>query len=225
MSKIRMLLEANGGGLAHCTLPPASTSTPVQHKSVDELWYFFQGRSEVWRKDKKAERIVCVSPGTCLAIPKGAEFQFRNPGPEPLSFIIATIPKWPDPHEAAKLDEGYWDIERCVVRRIGEIKPEKGACGLVRELIDRRHSDDCSISHIEIARPTKRHYHKHLTESYYVISGKLTVDIDGEVVRCSSGTLVNMKPGTRHKAWPIGGVVQLLVVCALPFDEEDEYFV
>jgi len=92
-----------GGGLVHCTLPPHGISLAVEHRTIGEIWYFIQGRGQVWRKQGDREEVVDIGPGTCLTIPTGTHFQFRNTGKDPLCFIIATMPPWPGEHEAVKV--------------------------------------------------------------------------------------------------------------------------
>jgi mannose-6-phosphate isomerase-like protein (cupin superfamily) len=99
-SEIRLLAQGNGGGFAHCTLPVGKTSSAVVHKTVEEIWFFTAGRSQVWRKVNYVGRTVDVHPGLSLTIPTGASFQFRNTGDEPLEFIITTLPPWPGTQEA-----------------------------------------------------------------------------------------------------------------------------
>ena len=57
-----------------------------------QVWYFLTGQGEVWRRLDGREEITPVRPGISLNIPLGAEFQFRNPGTEPLAFLIVTMP-------------------------------------------------------------------------------------------------------------------------------------
>ena len=107
-SEIRLLPTMNGGGLAHCTLPVGGVSKPVYHRTVEEIWYFLEGKGEVWRKQDENEEVVTVYQGVSLTIPVGSHFQFRNTGDVPLCFIIVTMPPWPGKQEAVELDEGYW---------------------------------------------------------------------------------------------------------------------
>ena len=96
-SEIRLLAQAKGGGLAHVLLPVGETSKAVEHKTVEELWYFISGKGKVWRKYKNGDEEICkVRAGTSLVIPTGASFQFRNTGEEALHIVIATIPPWPE---------------------------------------------------------------------------------------------------------------------------------
>lgn len=106
-SEIRLLAEIPGGGLAHCTLPPAATSAAVYHQTVDEMWFFLSGSGEMWRKKADVEQVIPVGAGTSANILRGTSFQFRNIGREPLCILIATLPRWPGPAEAVAT-AGRW---------------------------------------------------------------------------------------------------------------------
>jgi mannose-6-phosphate isomerase-like protein (cupin superfamily) len=111
-SEITNLLNMKGGGLAHCTLPPNSTSLMHYHKTVDEIWYFIEGHGEVFRKTNNRDELVDAKPGTCITIPAGTKFQFRNVSNVPLCFIISTMPPWPGPSEAVLTnEESIWKIK------------------------------------------------------------------------------------------------------------------
>jgi len=126
-SEIRLLPSVKGGGLAHCTLPGRTTSAAVAHKTVEEIWYFLTGNGEVWRREGASGdgTTVRVGPGVSLTIAPGTQFQFRNRGDGPLTFLIATMPPWPGPAEATAVanhwapgkkeaadptDEGYCEV-------------------------------------------------------------------------------------------------------------------
>lgn len=110
-SEIRPLVELSGGSFAHCTLPPQSVSRAVAHHTIEEIWFFLEGHGQVWRRQGEREEVLAVEPGLCLTIPLGTHFQFRNPGPDPLRFVIATLPPWPGEQEAYPV-EGYWPISQ-----------------------------------------------------------------------------------------------------------------
>lgn len=106
-SEIRELVAVGGGSMAHCTLPQGGTSLAVRHRTVEEVWYFIQGRGQVWRKSVVDESVVDVEPGMSLNIKIGTHFQFRNIGHEDLRFIIVTMPPWPGEDEAVRVGD-YW---------------------------------------------------------------------------------------------------------------------
>jgi mannose-6-phosphate isomerase-like protein (cupin superfamily) len=106
-SEIRLLPTLKGGGLSHCMLPPKCISQAVRHKTVEEIWYFIQGRGEVWRKQGSRSKTVKVAARTSLTIPVGTHFQFRNTGSESLCFLITTMPPWPGSDEAVRAKD-HW---------------------------------------------------------------------------------------------------------------------
>ncbi len=73
------------------------------------MWYFIGGQGEVWRQLGGREETVAVLPGTCVSIPLGVHFQFRNTGAEPLTFVITTIPPWPNMDEAPRVAD-HWPV-------------------------------------------------------------------------------------------------------------------
>jgi mannose-6-phosphate isomerase-like protein (cupin superfamily) len=104
---VRVLLQVRGGGLAHFELAAGQTSAAVRHRSVEEIWYVLRGTGEIWRKAGDHAEVVGVSPGVCITIPVGTQFQFRVTGEEPLAAIGATIPPWPGTGEAV-IVSGPW---------------------------------------------------------------------------------------------------------------------
>ena len=106
-SEVRLLLELGRGGMALCSLPPGGVSKAVRHKTIEELWFVTAGQGQVWRKLGAREEVVEASPGTCVSIPTGAHFQFRNTGEAPFSFVMATMPPWPGMDEAVPVAD-HW---------------------------------------------------------------------------------------------------------------------
>ena len=109
-SEIRLLLGTTRGSLAHGTLAPGRVSLAVTHRTVEEVWYVTAGRGQVWRKQDDRELVVDVEPGTALTIPIGVHFQFRATGPEPLTFVMCTMPPWPGEQEAVRVPD-HWPVD------------------------------------------------------------------------------------------------------------------
>ena len=107
-SEVRVLLSLAGGSLAHFELGPGQTSIAVEHRTVEELWYFVGGRGEIWRSSGEHEEVVEVATGVCVTIPVGTQFQFRAADDEPLAAVAVTIPPWPGGEEATPV-EGPWE--------------------------------------------------------------------------------------------------------------------
>ena len=107
-SFVRVLLELEGGGMAHFELPPGETSTAEIHPDFGEIWYFTSGQGEMWRKSEDQEEIVKVEKGVCITIPPKTIFQFRSFGQNPLAMIGVTMPPWTGP-ESVESVAGIWE--------------------------------------------------------------------------------------------------------------------
>jgi mannose-6-phosphate isomerase-like protein (cupin superfamily) len=108
-SEIRLLVATTRGSLVHGTLAPGRVSLAIAHRTVEEVWYVTAGQGQVWRKQAGREAVVDVEPGTALTIPTGAHFQFRAIGPEPLQFVMCTMPPWPGEQEAVRVPD-HWPV-------------------------------------------------------------------------------------------------------------------
>jgi mannose-6-phosphate isomerase-like protein (cupin superfamily) len=107
-SDVRVLVGVAGGTMAHFELGPGDVAVAVRHRTVDELWYFLQGRGQMWRRLRDHEQVVDVHPGVTVSLPVGTEFQFRSSGHEPLAAVGVTMPPWPGDGEAV-LVTGPWE--------------------------------------------------------------------------------------------------------------------
>jgi mannose-6-phosphate isomerase-like protein (cupin superfamily) len=106
-SEIRLLVRTERASMVHCTLPRGQVTRAVHHRSVQELWFCLAGAGELWRRVADREEVVELSPGTAVTIPTGAAFQFRTIGHQSLELVIASLPAWPGPDEAVRVD-GRW---------------------------------------------------------------------------------------------------------------------
>ena len=106
-SDVRVLLQRPGGSMAHFELAAGRASTAVAHRTVEEIWFFLEGRGQMWRRLGNDEETTEVGPGSCITIPVGTSFQFRASDDGPLSAIGVTMPPWPGMDEAALVD-GVW---------------------------------------------------------------------------------------------------------------------
>ena len=104
---VRILLDLDGGGMAHFELPGGEISTAVTHRTVEEIWFFLSGRGQMWRSSEDGEDVVAVEAGVCITIPLGTRFQLRSLAAEPLAAVAITMPPWPGEDEAV-LVEGKW---------------------------------------------------------------------------------------------------------------------
>jgi len=113
-----------------------------------------------------------------------------------------------------------------IVKKVQDAKPMEITCGILRNLTV---SDDCKdmdFAHVTITDNTKKHYHKKLTEVYYVLKGAIDVEIDGKTEHLEEGSMIMIYPNTKHEAWKTSDEdAEILVVCSPPWSEEDEILI
>ncbi|MFO1067141.1 MAG: cupin domain-containing protein [Geminicoccaceae bacterium] len=108
-SEIRFLGQVAAGSMVHCRLPPGGCSSPVRHRTVEEVWYVLAGAGELWRRQDGHEEIVPLRPGVSATIPLGTDFQFRATAADGLDLVIVTMPPWPGADEAVPAS-GHWPV-------------------------------------------------------------------------------------------------------------------
>ncbi len=83
-------------------------------------------------------------------------------------------------------------------------------------------ADGVASMHVTtISEDSRTHYHKTMTEFYYVLEGEGTIELDGESFPLKPGMAVKIKPGCRHRAV---GNLKIINVPVPKFDPEDEWF-
>ncbi len=75
----------------------------------------------------------------------------------------------------------------------------------------------------EISQDAKLHYHRKLTETYYVLEcgDGAQMELDDERLPVKPGFCVVIPPGVRHRAL---GVMKVLILVLPKFDPSDEWF-
>lgn len=96
-------------------------------------------------------------------------------------------------------------------------------CGTARRALTEVEDFPGTIHVTEISADAKTHYHKRLTETYYILEcdSEAALELNGERVPVRPGVLVLIRPGTRHRAV---GRMKVLLVAIPKFDPSDEWF-
>jgi mannose-6-phosphate isomerase-like protein (cupin superfamily) len=106
-SEVRVLLSLSRGSLANFRLAPGQTSVAVAHNTIEEIWFFVEGRGTMWRRLDGRDETVDLEPGVCVTIPVGTRFQFKSLGPDSLAAVGVSMPPWPGKGESYFVD-GPW---------------------------------------------------------------------------------------------------------------------
>src|SRR6185436_6515493 len=77
-------------------------------------------------------------------------------------------------------------------------------------------ADGVASLHVtEITVDARTHYHKRITEIYYILEGDGQIELDGERHAVQPGDAILIKPGCRHRAI---GQLRVIVVPLPAFD-------
>ncbi len=119
------------------------------------------------------------------------------------------------------------DPTRYQITNINQIDPVACPCGQTRRAFVEDPDKIASLHVVEVDTDSRVHYHKRLTELYYVLDGEGTMELDGELHPIAAGATILIKPGCRHRAIPAentGTPLRILNVPIPAFDPEDEWF-
>ena len=102
------------------------------------------------------------------------------------------------------------------------IAPVPCPCGLSRRAFAGLAESPVTLHRVDISLDAKVHFHKRLTEVYYVLDcdPDAAMELDGERVPVRPGLAVLIPPGTRHRAV---GKMRVLVMSHPQFDPADEW--
>lgn len=104
-----------------------------------------------------------------------------------------------------------------------EIPPVACPCGAARRAFADVADFPGTIHQTEISTDARVHFHKRLTEVYYILEcgPDARMELDGESVAIAPGMCVMIRPLVRHRAV---GKMKVLVIVYPKFDPADEWF-
>jgi mannose-6-phosphate isomerase-like protein (cupin superfamily) len=104
-----------------------------------------------------------------------------------------------------------------------DLAPVDCPCGTARRALMAADDVPLSIHQTEISADARPHYHRRLTESYFVLecAADAKMELDGDWISLKPGQLVLIRPGVRHRAV---GPMKVLVIVSPKFDPADEWF-
>jgi mannose-6-phosphate isomerase-like protein (cupin superfamily) len=103
------------------------------------------------------------------------------------------------------------------------LDPVPCPCGLARRAFAQVSDFPATVHVTEIHATARRHYHKRLTETYYVLEcdDGAYLELDDLRLPVHVGSCVLIRPGTRHRAV---GRMKVLILVLPKFDATDEWF-
>ncbi len=107
------------------------------------------------------------------------------------------------------------------VVHLDDVTPVPCPCGMSQRAFTDDPDKIASLHVVDISVEARTHYHKKLTEIYYILEGTGQMELDGELVDVGPGSTVLIKPGCRHRAI---GKMRIINVPVPAFDPDDEWF-
>jgi mannose-6-phosphate isomerase-like protein (cupin superfamily) len=103
------------------------------------------------------------------------------------------------------------------------LTPVACPCGSARRAFAELADFPATVHVTEISESARRHYHKRLTETYYVLECQAgaQLELDDQRIDLHPGMCVLIRPGVRHRAI---GKMKVLILVLPKFDAEDEWF-
>ncbi len=97
-------------------------------------------------------------------------------------------------------------------------------CGTARRAFADVDESPGTVHRTEIHADAKPHYHRRLTETYYILrcSADAAMELDGQRIPIREGACILVPPGVVHRA--VGSMTVLIMVVP-KFDPEDEVLV
>jgi len=114
-------------------------------------------------------------------------------------------------------------LRRYEIVDFGQIAGVPCPCGTARRAFADAHDFPGTVHLTEISALARVHYHRRLTEVYYILEcgSEAQMELDGERVPLAPGRAVMIRPGVRHRAI---GKMKVLVIACPKFDPADEWF-
>jgi mannose-6-phosphate isomerase-like protein (cupin superfamily) len=94
-------------------------------------------------------------------------------------------------------------------------------CGSAQRAFTDDPDQIASLHIVSVSETSRVHYHKKMTEIYYILEGTGQVELDGLRFDVEIGTSIMIKPGCRHRAI---GKLKILNIPIPAFDPDDEFF-
>ncbi len=146
-----------------------------------------------------------------IAVDRGSRGRASHEGSSEMASDVASA------MGSKRLDRGFESVQ------FDELPGVPCPCGVARRAFAQVADFPGTVHVTEIHETARRHYHKRLTETYYVLecSEGAYLELDDVRLPVRVGSCVLIRPYTRHRAV---GRMKVLIVVLPKFDEADEWF-
>lgn len=114
-------------------------------------------------------------------------------------------------------------MKNWTLMQMDELKPVTCPCGQSRRAFVSPDNKVATLHMVDISADSRPHYHRRLTEIYFILEGSGHMELDGEKIPVKPMSAILIKPGCRHRAVGNLRVVNIPVPAFDPNDH-DEWF-
>lgn len=113
-------------------------------------------------------------------------------------------------------------IANCEIVDFAELPGIECPCGIARRAFADVTDFPATVHVTEIDRTARTHYHKKITEVYYILECEpdAVMELDGQTLPLKKGMSILIRPGVRHRAI---GKLKILLIASPKFDPTDEW--
>ena len=196
-------------------------ATPHFHRRATEIYHVLDGSGRLILGGSAFD----VTPGSTAYVPPGSTAYVPpgciHHGEGDFTAAIAILPPFDPSDEFSARDMLPEPSRPPIVRHIDDIEPIRSACGSSSRIIT-RHDGAVMGLHVVRIKAAECHYHIRTTEIYHILEGEGTLTVDRESYELSPGVTIYVPPGLEHGG---DGDFRSIVICAPPFDPEDQIVV
>ncbi|MDR1931680.1 MAG: cupin domain-containing protein [Spirochaetales bacterium] len=111
-------------------------------------------------------------------------------------------------------------MKRYVIENFTQIEPVECPCGWSKRAFVSPENKTATFHQVDISAAARAHYHKRMTEMYFILEGEGHLELDGERLAVKPQDVIMIKPGCRHR---VAGKLKIINVAVPAFDSSDEY--
>ena len=108
-----------------------------------------------------------------------------------------------------------------MIAHFDDIAPVRCPCGFAKRAFATPDNPLATMHVVDIQADSRAHYHKRMTEIYFVLEGQGHMELDGQLFPIKPHTAIFIKPGCRHRAI---GKLRIAIIPIPAFDPADEWF-
>lgn len=107
------------------------------------------------------------------------------------------------------------------IEQLDQMSPIECPCGMTRRAFIDDPDQIATLHLLDVQEDAQVHYHKTITEIYFILEGEGYMELDGERVPVQPFSAILIKPECRHRAV---GKFRVAITAIPAFDPEDEWF-